>query len=248
MLASDEAVLAPGGSILEIGPGLGALTRELLMVAERVVAIERDRDLTAVLRELFAGEKRLKLVDGDAAALDWTELLRDAPQPWVVVGNLPYSITGRLLSKVVHMARALARAVVMVQREVGDRLLSPPGGHDYGILTVFTQAAFSVERLWRVPAASFLPPPQVESVVLRLVPHVVPRAEETPEFARVVRAAFATRRKTLRNAWRALGLDDAEIGTAAQRTGVSLDRRAEELSVEDFARFALALRTGKPGD
>ncbi|MBI4954080.1 MAG: ribosomal RNA small subunit methyltransferase A [Myxococcales bacterium] len=236
------AAAAPeGGTVLEIGAGLGALTRALLDRAERVVAIERDRELCAVLEEVLGHEARLRLVPGDALALDWAALFADEPRPHAIAGNLPYAITGRLVAQIVGHARSIARAVVMVQREVGERLTAAPGGRDYGLLTVFVQAAFAVERVCRVPAAVFLPPPQVESVVIALVPHATPRAVETADFARVVKSAFATRRKTLRNAWRALELPEGELAAAASRAGVSLDRRAEELAVEDFARMAREL-------
>lgn len=249
---AEAATTPPGGSVLEIGAGLGALTRPLLARAARVVAVERDRDLAPILREDLApaiAEGRLQVIEADAAQLDWIAALTDAghagraldppPRPWTVAGNLPYQITGRLLEMATHVAGAIDRAVFMVQLEVAERLLAPPGGDAYGALTVFVRAAFDVQRLLTARAGSFYPRPEVDSAVVVLTPLRPRLAEETEAFRAAVRAAFGTRRKTLRNAWKGLyGWSPEELARHAAEAGISLDARGETLGVEDFARLA----------
>lgn len=237
---AELATMPEGGTVVEIGAGLGALTSLLLERAARVVAIERDRDLCPILRESFAApiaEGRLALVEADAATLDYLPLFAGQPKPHVLAGNLPYQITGRLLELASQLADSLDRAVFMVQREVADRLVAAPGTASYGALTVFVTAAFRVERALQVPRGAFYPSPDVDSSVVVLAPER--RAHETEAFRDAVRAAFAQRRKTLRNAWRKLG-PSAEIERRAKLAGIDLDRRGETLSVEEFARFAEA--------
>lgn len=229
-------------SVLEIGPGLGALTVPLLALATRVVALEKDPGLAAVLREERSeelGTGQLVLVEGDATRVDWLSLLDGAPEPWVVAGNLPYSVTGLLLERVTTVARRIERAVFMLQLEVAERLVAAPDTENYGALTVFVQAAFEVKRLLNVGSGAFYPRPEVGSAVVVLTPHTTPRADETAAFRAVVRAAFGQRRKTLRNAWRGLyGWSDDELREAANQARITLDARGETLAVEDFARLA----------
>lgn len=233
-------------TVVEIGAGTGALTAALVERAGLVVAIERDRDLFPVLEDTFApevGAGTLRLVEASATHTDFVALLRDLPAPRTLAGNLPYQITGQLVELAVGLAPLVARAVFMVQEEVADRLVAAPGSKDYGALSVFTQAAFDVARVVRVSPGSFHPPPKVTSAVVALVPHATPRAVEDETFRKVVKLAFAMRRKTLRNAWRALG----ERGEAAAiEAGIDLGLRGEVLSVEDFGRVAAALRETPP--
>jgi 16S rRNA (adenine1518-N6/adenine1519-N6)-dimethyltransferase len=242
----DERGLA---AVIELGAGAGALTSLLLPRARRVVAVERDRDLVPVLRDAFAADVeagRLDVLEGDAQAVAVAELLgpRDASQAAgatrVLAGNLPYQITGRLLQLAVVQAAELDRVVFMVQEEVADRLVAAPATKAYGALTVFVRAAFDVRLLRTVSRGCFFPSPDVTSAVIVLTPLRPPRAEETDVFRAVVRAAFAMRRKTLRNAWAGLAPADA-LADAARAADVSLDARGETLDVDAFARFAAAL-------
>lgn len=231
------------GSVLEIGAGLGALTDELLSRVPRVVAIERDRDLLPALSDIFASAResgRLELVEADAKSADWLALLGDSG-PRVIAGNLPYQITGPLLEKTTALSTQMARAVYLVQKEVADRLAAPHGSEAYGALSVFAQAAFSVRRAFVIKGGAFYPPPRVESAVVVLDPRA-DRVLETPAFRKVVKSAFAGRRKTLRNAWRALGPADV-LSAAARDAGIQLERRGETLSVAEFARMTDALVT-----
>jgi 16S rRNA (adenine1518-N6/adenine1519-N6)-dimethyltransferase len=241
--AIAEAATTPeGGTVVEIGAGLGALTRPLLERAARVTAIEFDRDLVPILREelsevIAAG--RLEIVEGDAADVDWSAKLQGGPKPHVIAGNLPYLITGKLVEKAVILADAIDRAVFMVQAEVADRLAAQPDTDAYGALTVFVQAAFDVKRILTVKGGAFYPRPEVDSAVVLLVPRRPRRAEETRAFRAAVKAAFGARRKTLRNAWKGLyGWSREELEANATEAGIDLGARGETLAVEDFARIA----------
>lgn len=238
---AERCTTPSGGTVLEIGAGLGALTGPLLERAGRVVAIERDRDLVPILTETFGGAANLRVVEADAVAWDWSSAFADdAPRPHVVAGNLPYQLSGRLVERAVRMARDIDGAVFMLQREVVQRLAARPGGGDYGVLSVFTQAAFSVEMVLKAPAGAFTPAPKVASAVVALTPHADgPRAEEDDAFREVVKRAFAQRRKKLRNNWKGLFELDADgLRRMASEVEVDLDLRAETLTVEDFARVA----------
>lgn len=235
--------------VIEIGAGLGALTSALLSRADSVAAIERDRDLVPVLQEALAddvAEGRLSIVEADAATLDYRALFAErggGAGTRVLAGNLPYQITGRLIEVATELADQVARVVVMVQREVGERLAAEAGGKTYGQLSVFVQAAFTVRRAFTVGAGNFLPAPEVESAVMELVPRP-DRVAETRAFREVVHLAFGARRKTLRNALGALA-KDPRTAAAIDATGIDLQRRGETLDVAEFARLADAVERAK---
>jgi 16S rRNA (adenine1518-N6/adenine1519-N6)-dimethyltransferase len=232
-----DAAAALGSSLVELGPGLGALTHALLERGCDVIAVELDRDMVRVLEQELGPHPGLRIVAGDAAETDFHELSDALGSKLVVAGNLPYQATGAILRHVVRHRDVLLGAVLMVQREVRDRLVAVPGTKDYGALSVFVQAGFAVETVCRLRPGSFYPPPKVESAVVRLVPLEEPLAQETASFRAIVRAAFQTRRKTLRNACKSMG-DSARLGQAAADAGIDLSRRGETLSVGEFARFA----------
>jgi 16S rRNA (adenine1518-N6/adenine1519-N6)-dimethyltransferase len=224
----------PGDNIVEIGPGLAAITEGLVMGAGRIAAIEIDRDLAARLREQFT-PAHLTLHEADALAFDFTSLGRDLR----IVGNLPYNISSPLLFRIASVADIVRDVHVMLQKEVVARMTALPGTADYGRLTVMLQATFRVERLFVVPAGAFRPAPKVESAVARLVPlrAQAPAIADPALFARVVQAAFMQRRKTLRNALSSLA--GAEAFAAA---GVDPQARGETLSVADFVRLTEATK------
>jgi 16S rRNA (adenine1518-N6/adenine1519-N6)-dimethyltransferase len=223
----------PGERIVEIGPGLAALTGPLIALAGHVDAIEIDRDLAARLAARF-GADQLTLHVGDALDFDFAALGDDLR----VVGNLPYNVSSPMLFHLAAHAGRLADLTVMLQKEVVDRMTAAPGTPDYGRLTVMLQAAFAIERLFVVPPGAFRPAPKVDSAVARLVPlrDRAPAIADRALFDRVVAAAFAQRRKTLRNALSALC--DAETLRAA---GIDPGARGETLAVADFVRLANAL-------
>lgn len=226
-----------GTPVIELGPGAGTLTAALLRRGARVVAVEKDREMIALLGAELSGHN-LRVVEGDAARFDLDAL--DAGERPVICGNLPYAITGAILERLVQLAPRIERAVVMIQREVRDRMLAEPGTKTWGALSVFVQARFAVKSVLKVPAGAFHPPPDVESAVISLVPRAVPIAEEDEAFRTVVRAAFGTRRKTLRNGMvRETGeRADALLAAAAIDGG----RRGETLSIEELGRIAIAIR------
>lgn len=231
-----DAALAMGEQLVELGPGLGALTHALLERGATVVAVELDRDMVHVLREEFADWERLEIRCGDAAELDLDAHSKACGSKLVVTGNLPYQATGAIIRRVIAHAAVLDGAILMVQREVRDRLVAQPATKEYGALTVFTRAAFEVETLCRLRPGSFYPAPKVESAVVRFLPRQTPLAEETESFRSVVRAAFQMRRKTLRNALRALADGDRAEGVLSA-AGIDPGRRGETLSIEEFARL-----------
>jgi 16S rRNA (adenine1518-N6/adenine1519-N6)-dimethyltransferase len=238
---AELATTPAGGTVVEIGAGLGALTRPLLARAARVVAIERDRDLVPVLTEDLASEvagEKLRILEADAKTADFRALLADGPRPHVLAGNLPYQLSGFLLERAMGMASSIDAAVFMLQLEVVERLSAAPSSSEYGALTVFTQAAFRVNRAFVVSRGSFYPQPNVDSAVVVLTPREEGITEETAAFRAVVKGAFSQRRKTLRNAWRSLPLDKDGLARAAAGAGIDLDLRGETLDVAAFARMA----------
>jgi 16S rRNA (adenine1518-N6/adenine1519-N6)-dimethyltransferase len=232
-----DATAELGRRVVELGPGLGALTYALLERDCDVLAVELDRDMVRVLREEFSDQTRLELRHADAAKVDLVEHSRACGSKLVVTGNLPYQATGAILRRVVAHRAVLRGAVMMVQREVRDRLVAEPATKQYGALTVFTRAGFEIETLCRLRPGSFYPAPKVDSAVVRLLPRETPLAEETESFQAVVRAAFQMRRKTLRNAVRALG-DADRADQALSEAGIDPGRRGETLSIEEFAKLA----------
>jgi 16S rRNA (adenine1518-N6/adenine1519-N6)-dimethyltransferase len=219
-----------GDRMVEIGPGLGALTEPLLARLEVLHVVEIDRDLAAALVARFP-PARLKIFQHDALAFDFCALGPDLR----VVGNLPYNISSPLLFHLAAMAACLRDCHFMLQREVVDRIVAAPGGKEYGRLSVMLQYRFRAQRLLRVAPGAFRPAPKVESAFMRLVPHrPMPfQAVDESIFAEVVARSFGQRRKTLRNALR--GLIDAPDLAAL---GVDPGLRAETLPVEAFVRMA----------
>lgn len=225
--------------VVELGPGAGTLTAALLRRGAEVIAVERDRSMIELLAAELGGQPRLRVVAGDAAALELASLVPEGVRP-VVCGNLPYAITGAILERLVEQRTRFSRAVVMVQKEVRDRLLGSPGTSAWGALSVYVQAAFEVRSVVRAPAGAFHPPPKVESAVVELVSRAVPRAEENDAFRTVVRAAFGTRRKTLRNGLvREVGVARADALLSA--TAIDGQRRGETLAIEELGALARAL-------
>jgi 16S rRNA (adenine1518-N6/adenine1519-N6)-dimethyltransferase len=234
----------PGSRVIEIGAGIGALTVALLNRGHQVVAIERDRDLIPVLQQTLAEpieRRQLTLLEADAKTVDYGAILAENPGPWTLTGNLPYNLTGVLLQRATELAPLLSRAVFLVQLEVAQRLTSEADGDAYGALSVFAQAAFRVQRAFVVKRGAFVPQPNVDSAVVTFDTLTPPRAEETDTFRAVVSAAFHQRRKTLRNAWKGLGLSSEALEELATMASVSLDARGETLSVDDFARVSSQL-------
>jgi len=227
----------PGERIVEIGPGLAALTQPLIAQAGHITAVEIDRDLAEKLRARFSPEQ-LHLIEGDALNFDWAAWAQSDSQQLRIVGNLPYNISTPLLFTLLSIAHRVVDQHFMLQKEVVDRIVAQPGGRVYGRLSVMMQRRYQATRLFDVPPGAFHPVPKVMSSVVRLVPkpaETVPKIN-TDTFARVVAAAFGQRRKTLRNAL-------SEILSAEQilAAGVDPKARAEQLDLEAYIRLATAV-------
>ena len=238
----QAARLGPGSVVVELGAGLGHLTRALLDTGARVVAVERDRDMVHVLEETPA--ERLTVVAANAARLDLAVVA--GTRPLTLVGNLPYHLTSSILFEVLEQHRDLVRCVFTVQKEVADRVAAGEGVRSGGLLTVLLGVWFDASVVRVVPASAFHPPPRVDSAVLLLEHRSTPRAEVSDEawFRKVVKAAFSHRRKTLLNSLQSdpeLG-DASHIREALGTAGIEPSRRAETLGIGEFARLAGALR------
>jgi len=217
--------------VIEIGPGEGVLTEGLIARGLAVRAVEIDRDLVPGLMHRFAGNDFL-VTEADALEVDYTAL--GAGEPYVVCGNLPYNISSPLLFRLARLGRGLDSMTFMLQKEVVDRILAVPGTRDYGRLSVMLGLDFTGTRLVDVPPASFSPPPKVDSSVVVLTPRAEPLAAESRQTcARLVAAAFAKRRKTLRNALSGLASADT-----LETVGIDPSARAETVPFEAFARLA----------
>lgn len=223
-------------TVLEIGPGRGALTGLLAEAARELWLVEIDRDLHAALAERFAGKPHVHVIAGDALRTDYAAML-GASTPAVVVANLPYNIATPLLMQLLEHPELFTRLVVMVQREIADRLAAAPGNKSYGALSVMFQLLATLRTAVVVGPGSFHPRPKVDSAVVVIEPRARPSVarEQVPAVRRVVRAAFAQRRKQLGNALSAISGDAHSALTAI---GIDPKRRAETLSIEDFVALA----------
>jgi len=238
----ETAQIGPRTVALEIGPGLGALTDELAGRAGRLYLVEIDPALAARLTARYAENPRVRVIEGDVLALALETLVTE---PRVtVIGNLPYNVAIPILFGLCEQRARMPQAVVMVQREVAERLVSRPGTRDYGVTTVLFRAFADIRLAFRVSRRSFLPPPRVESAVLDVRWSVAPRVDLGDEegFREVVRASFGQRRKLLRNALAALARGrGVDLESAFARAEVAPSARAETLDLDAFARLARAL-------
>jgi 16S rRNA (adenine1518-N6/adenine1519-N6)-dimethyltransferase len=230
-----------GRTLVEIGPGRGAITHQLLARAEKVIALEVDETLAAELAnelaEADSAGAKVVVETGDVLAFDFKAASLSAAQPLIVVGNLPYYITSPILMKLAENAAVLDRAVLMVQREVADRVTAMPGSRDFGLLSVAVQLHGAVEPLFTLPPGAFSPPPQVHSTVFRW--RFAPRFEELGvdrgSFLLFLRRVFALKRKTLANNLRAAGMESHTIAAALANSGIDAKARAEALPIETLA-------------
>lgn len=236
---ADVLEITKDDTVVEIGPGRGALTEQLVTRAKRVIAIEIDRDLARLLREKYAGDARVTIVESDVLDVNLGEA---AGGPYLVAGNVPYNITTPILFHALEHPRA-ERAVYLVQREVAERVIAEPASENYGALSVNLQALATAELSFKVSAGAFTPPPKVESAVMKIVPRrdpLIEPAEEAPFRAMVV-GAFGFRRKQMQRVVRELwGLGAAEATEILTRGGIEATARPEVLSPGDFARLLRA--------
>lgn len=231
--------LADGDWVIEIGAGLGTLTARLAEAAARVIAVERERDMLTILRAELTSE-RIEIVEADALAFDYAGVAARAGRKPIVVGNLPYQIASPILFRLLESRASIARIVVMLQKEMADRIVAPPGEKAYGALSVMVRAYGEPKLVCRVRAGGFVPAPRVDSAVLRIVPRAAPLPVDEQQFSRVVHAAFGQRRKTLRNAL-ASAFDAAAIDRALAAVAIDGRRRGETLTVDEFVTLTRAL-------
>lgn len=241
-------------TVLEIGPGRGILTSLLVPAARRVIAVEIDRVLAAQLRLQFGMARNVEILEADILAIDFDSLfgpkpglgrpgIEIKPDPAKVVGNLPYYITSEILLRLFEYAKYFEAIVIMVQREVADRIAAEPGGRDYGLLSATAQLYARVENLFTLPPGAFAPPPKVHSSVLRLT--IEPRQQELDVagdgFIDFLRASFAQKRKTLWNNLK-IKYDEPRLKRALAEAHVKPTERAETLSLEQSAAIYRGLR------
>ncbi len=232
-----------GETVVEIGPGRGAITRALSARAERVIAIELDAELAEHLRCQFPPE-RVNVVQADVLGFDFPRAAGQAGKRLAVAGNLPYYITSPILMKLAENHASLERAVLMVQREVADRIVAAPGSRDYGVLSIALQMYGPVEPLFTLPPDAFSPPPDVHSTVFRwrFAPRFTELGVDENGFLQFVRKAFAQKRKTLANNLRAAGFAPGMIAPALAQASVHAHARAEALSLEELGRLWIVLQ------
>ena len=222
-------------TIIEIGPGRGALTEGFISAGAKVVAVELDRDLIAPLTEKFSGAPNFYLVEGDALEVDFGAL---ASRPAKLAANLPYYISTAILQRLGEQRRAFTSLVLMFQKEVVERITAAPGNSERGYLTVITEMAFDVEKLFDVPASAFWPAPKVKSGVVRLTPSRLDYGDEEG-LGTLLAASFRQKRKTLFNNLRSVQPD---ISKALKMSGIDGARRAESLTLDEWFRLNEALR------
>jgi len=241
-------------TVLEIGPGRGILTSLLAKRTRRLIAVELDRVLAAQLRLKFGMTRNVEIIEADVLAIDFDSLfgpkpglgrpgIEIKPDPVKVVGNLPYYITSEILLRLFEFSKYFESIVIMVQREVADRIAAEPGGRDYGVLSATAQLYGQVEKLFTLPPGAFVPPPQVHSTVLRLT---IDRQQERlgvagDGFIDFLRLSFGQKRKTLWNNLRTK-YDEAQVKKALASVDVKATARAETLSLEKSAAVYRALR------
>jgi 16S rRNA (adenine1518-N6/adenine1519-N6)-dimethyltransferase len=238
-IAADAGV-GPGDRVVEIGAGLGSLTRALADAGAEVLAVEVDPSLIPALEESVFGLDRVRVLHTDATDPEWQDALEG--DGWVLAANLPYNVATHLVLDTLQDVPRVGRLVVMVQREVGERLVAGPGDRAYGIPSVRVAYRAEGTLVRRVPASVFWPRPKVESVIVRLVRREAPPvAVDEGRLWAVVDAGFAERRKTIRNALRRLGMEGEVADGLLGAAGVDPSARAETLSLEEFARIAESL-------
>ncbi len=237
----DTAHVGPLDQVLEIGPGLGHLTRLLAERAGKVLALELDERLIPRLRQEFSANQHVEIRTGDALEFPYAAL----PGTWKVVANLPYYISTAIIQELIAYRNKFSSLTLMLQKEVADRIASAPGCKEYGFLSVLVRLYTEPRIVFMVPAGAFTPRPEVDSAVIHLMirEHIAVSGQGEDFFLRVVKAAFSQRRKTLRNALKQLDAPGVKMDAVLRETGIDLGRRAETLTVEEFVRLSKFLRS-----
>ncbi len=231
--------------VLEVGPGLGDMTLALARLAKQVIAVEIDPKLVTILRKKMEDLPNVEVIRSDILKLDFNHLFKREGQPIKVVANLPYQISTPLLFRFIESKDAFSTFTLMLQKEVAERMVAPPGRKEYGPLSIFIQMFLDVSICFFIKPSAFFPPPGVESAVVHMVWKEKPLIETKDEewFKRVVKACFGYRRKTLSNALRHSELSLPEpIGSSMEKIGIDPKRRPETLTIQEFAKLAEVLK------
>ena len=240
----EAAELSPADTVLEIGPGIGTLTQGLAETGARIVAVELDKKLPAVLAETLKGYDNVTIVPGDILKLNILEILgQKEGERFKVAANLPYYITTPIIMTLLEQRLPIERLVAMVQKEVAVRMTARPGSKDYGALSVAVQYFTEPRMVMDVPPRSFMPAPEVTSTVIACRVRETPAAAPADEklFFRLIRAAFGQRRKTLLNALTGAGITKEMSRAGLAAAGIAENMRGEQLSLGDFARLSDAV-------
>ncbi len=241
---ADATVVSDEDWIVEIGAGLGTLTAQLVerTTAGKVIALEMDPEMVAVLKAELGEVDNLEINQIDAMKYDLKMVAKWRGEPITVCGNLPYHIASQLMFRVIDARAVVNRCVVMIQKEMADRIVAKPGTKEYGAIGVMLRTYADITTVIRVPAGSFLPPPKIDSTVIKLVPLAQPRTaiDDEKHYSNVVHAAFGQRRKTLRNALQSLW-QVAHVDAALATTTIDGMRRGETLDIPEFGALAKAL-------
>ena len=237
------ADLKEGDTVIEVGPGLGALTEGILSSGAHLIAVELDRDLAARLRERFGGMENFELIEGDCLKVDIGELARERGVVFKFISNLPYNITGPMLARLLDEREALSTAVLMVQKEVAERVASGPGTKDFGALTVLLQIYMDVILEFEVPRHLFRPVPKVDSAIIRLNILKEPRVEVADfDYLRgMLRALFSARRKVITNGLKSFGIEREAALKGLEVSGIDPKCRPETVTINQFALLAREL-------
>lgn len=229
----EIAEISKQDEVLEIGPGLGALTVALAEKAGRVLAIEKDKQLAAWMKERTEQSHIVEIISGDALEIDFRSYYRNKKMK--VVANLPYSVSSPILIRLLNDLDIFSFFVLMLQREVGERISAAPGGKEYGSISVLLQTYLDIKSEFRVPPAAFWPKPKVDSLVLKMTPLPVPMIplQQRALYEKVVRASFSSRRKMLGNSLKSI-LPREYVDAALDAAGIDRTRRAETLEIEEF--------------
>ncbi|GAA0728567.1 16S rRNA (adenine(1518)-N(6)/adenine(1519)-N(6)) -dimethyltransferase RsmA [Clostridium malenominatum] len=229
--------------VIEIGPGVGTLTKELLKKAKKVLAIELDSDLIPILQEELKEYDNFEIINKDVLKVDFEELLKDE-DPVKLVANLPYYVTTPIIASLLKGKYKFKSLTIMIQKEVGERIAAEPNNKDYGSLSLLVQYYCDVRTIRKVSPSSFIPKPKVDSIVVRLDKLDKPRVEVKDEelFFKIIRASFNMRRKTLWNGLKSLGFDKNIIEKAFENSNIDNKRRGETLSIEEFGNLANSIK------
>ncbi|MHC1720200.1 MAG: 16S rRNA (adenine(1518)-N(6)/adenine(1519)-N(6))-dimethyltransferase RsmA [Clostridiaceae bacterium] len=236
MMAAD---IRPDDLVIEIGPGVGTLTKMLLKKAEKVCAIELDGKLISILKEELKEYSNLNIIHGDALKVDFDEIIGDEKSV-KLVANLPYYVTTPIISRLLNGNYKFSSITIMIQKEVAERIAAKPSTKEYGALTLLVQYFCTVEVIRKVGPTAFIPQPKVESMVIKLTKLTEPavKVEDVDLFFKVIRESFGMRRKTLSNSLKNLKIEKEKLQNAFEKAGIDPVRRGETLSIQEFGKLS----------